>query len=180
MLLFNTFCVYLIPLPSPINFKKTMITDQLNIRAAIPTDLGNLKAVIASSQLFPAELLDEMIAGFFSGKEESIWLTVDGPGPTAVAYCAPEQMTEGTWNLYLIAVHETMKGRGIGKKIIEHLEAELKARKVRILIVETSGLPEYEASQAFYVKRGFQKEAVVREFYAEGEDKIVYWKKLQE
>ena len=64
--------------------------------------------------------------------------------PNAVAYCAPEMMAEGTSNLYLIAVHENFRGKGVGAAIMKQVENILRAKGVRILIVETSGLPAYK------------------------------------
>ncbi len=77
--------------------------DQFTIRPVVAVDLPNLKAVIRDSELFPPELLDDMIAPYLQGQDQNIWLTGDSTTPTFVAFCAPEQMTEGTWNLYLIA-----------------------------------------------------------------------------
>ena len=152
------------------------LMSELKIRNVVSRDLDNLKSVIDSSKLFPSELLDDMISGYLAGKEESIWLTADQTGPTFVAYCAPEQMTEGTWNLYLIAVHSNLQGSGVGRKVLDYLENLLTEMKVRILLVETSGLPEFEATRKFYKKCNYIEEARIRDFYQKGEDKIVFWK----
>lgn len=150
----------------------------LNIRPAKKSDLENLKSVIDSSRLFPSSMLPKMMDGFFKKTEECIWLTLDINEPSMVAYAAHEKLTDGTWNLYLIASHPLVQGRGYGKKMIAHIETELKKKKVRVLVVETSGLPEYEISRKFYEKCGFNKEATIRDFYDKGDDKVVYWKKL--
>jgi ribosomal protein S18 acetylase RimI-like enzyme len=47
-----------------------------------------------------------------------------------------------------------------------------------VLLVETSGLPAFARARAFYRARGFDEEARIRDFYAAGEDKIVFWKAL--
>ncbi len=47
-----------------------------------------------------------------------------------------------------------------------------------MLLVETSSLPEYERTRSFYDQLGFDREAVIRAFYAKGEDKVVFWKHL--
>jgi GNAT superfamily N-acetyltransferase len=90
-------------------------------------------------------LLDDMAAGYLSGANaDDAWLTVDdGTGPVAVAYYAPEPMTDGTWNLRLIAVHPDRQGRGHGVALTRAVERTLAARGARVLLVETSGLPAF-------------------------------------
>jgi ribosomal protein S18 acetylase RimI-like enzyme len=87
-------------------------------------------------------------------------------------------MTTGTWNLYLIAIHPNRQGQGYGAALIAHLEQSLAARGERVLIVETSGLPAFDRTRAFYRKIGYEEEARIREFYQAGEDKIVFRKAL--
>lgn len=87
-------------------------------------------------------------------------------------------MTEGTWNLYLRAVHPDRQGQGHGTLLLRHVEQELRARGERVLLVETSGLPNFERTRAFYRKCGFEPEACIRDFYKAGEDKIIFRKAL--
>ncbi len=150
------------------------------IRAINKGDLDGLKIVIETSALFPPDLLDGMVSDYFSNPaSQDIWLTklIDGK-PAAIAYCAPERMTESTYNLYLIAVHKDIQGTGIGGQLMRHVEHLLQSHGKRILIVETSGMPEFELTRAFYEKCGYHREAVIRDFYREGDDKVVFWKKL--
>jgi ribosomal protein S18 acetylase RimI-like enzyme len=150
------------------------------IRAVAPGDVPALKSVIDATGLFPSEMLDGMLAGSFEGAGgEDLWLTIDESQPVAVAYCAPERMTQGTWNLYLIAVHPDWQGRGWGTALLAHVEHGLAARGKRILLVETSGLPDFERTRAFYRRCGYDQEASIRDFYQAGEDKIVFRKVLQ-
>ena len=102
----------------------------------------------------------------------------DESGVVAIAYCAPERMTEGTWNLYLIAVHPSYQGKGHGTAMVSYIEKMLAERGERLLLVETSGLPDFERTQAFYRRCGYTEEARIREFYQAGEDKIVFRKAL--
>jgi ribosomal protein S18 acetylase RimI-like enzyme len=150
------------------------------MRPITTNDLTDLKEVINSNELFPTALLDEMTADFFNNENSNdIWLTEESNHhPIAVVYCAPERMTEGTYNLFLIAIHKEYQGLGVGSKLMTQIEELLANMGARILIVETSALPSFELTRKFYLKLGYQKEAVIREFYQEGEDKIVFWKKL--
>ncbi len=149
------------------------------IRPITPEDLPALKAVIDRNELFPSDMLDEMISDYFNNKDSrDYWFTYDDGKPVAIAYCAPEKMTEGTWNLYLIAVHPDRQGLGYGKSMLHHIEQRLAGCGERILLVETSSLESFERTQKFYLKCGYQKEAQIREFYQAGEDKIIFLKSL--
>ena len=143
-------------------------------------DLPTLKEVIESNELFPSELLDGMIEPYFAAADSTdIWLTLEvDQRPVLVAYCAPERMTLGTYNLYLIAVHKDHQGQGLGARAMAYIEEMLRQLGNRILIVETSGLPDFELTRRFYQKIGYTQEAVIREFYQAGEDKVVFLKKL--
>ncbi len=151
-----------------------------NIRPVIKEDLPRLKAVIDGSELFPSELLDGMMEDYFTQTNSTDhWITyVAVDKPVAIAYCAPERMTEGTYNVYLIAVAQSQRGKGIGEKLMSYFEAWAKGIGGRILIVETSSLPEFARTREFYLKLGYTHEATIREFYTTGEDKVVFWKKL--
>ena len=46
------------------------------------------------------------------------------------------------------------------------------------VFVETSGLAEFARTCWFYAEIDYTHEARIREFYQEGEDKIVFWKAL--
>ena len=150
------------------------------IRAIAKTDLDDLKIVIETSGLFPPYLLEEMLGGYLSNSaSEEIWLTtIENNKAIAIAFCAPEKLTEGTYNLYLIAVHSDFQGKGIGSQMMTHIERHLQSNGNRILLVETSGLPEFESTRKFYDKCGYMREAIIRDFYREGEDKVIFWKNL--
>lgn len=59
-----------------------------------------------------------------------------------------------------------------------HLEQLLASQNQRVLLVETSALPEFDRTRAFYTQCGYTEEARIRDFYQAGEDKVVFWKKL--
>jgi len=149
------------------------------IRSVKTEDLPFLIDVVDTSGLFPGEMLTDMIGDSLDDdSSEQYWLTYETDKPVAVAYFAPEQMTSGTWNLYLIAVHIDQQGSGIGTQLMNYIESFLKSKGERILIVETSDLEEFDLTRKFYEDISYQKEAHIREFYNEGEGKVIFWKKL--
>lgn len=155
------------------------MTIEISIRPVEAQDSPQIGVILAATGLFPEEMLPEMIAGYLDGTKRDIWfLCRAGEEAVAFGFCEPERMTEGTWNLLAIAVVPQRQGTGIGSAMIRYLEERLAALGARILLVETMGTPEFEATRAFYRKTGFTEEARIREFYEAGADKIVFWKHL--
>lgn len=157
-----------------------MTIDTNLIRPVTAADVPALCAVIDSTELFPGAMLDEMIAPFLAGgATEDVYLTyADGSGPRAIVYYAPERMTEGTYNLYLIAVDAALQSKGIGAALMAYVEKVLATAGHRILLVETSDLPEFQRTRNFYTRIGYTEEARIREFYGAGEGKVVFWKRV--
>ena len=152
---------------------------QSTIRPATPDDLPALKTLMDAVGLFPSDMLDDMMADYFNDPDSNhFWLTDDDGGLVGIAYYAPERLTDGTWNLYLIAIHPDRQGQGRGAAMMRYVEQALREWGERLLLVETSGLPSYEYQRAFYRRCGYTEEARIRDFYQAGEDKVVFWKTL--
>lgn len=152
----------------------------MNIRPTKQRDIPALQEVLDGTALFPREMLPDMLGGFLSDNEsEDVWLTCEVDGK-AIGFCyaVPEQLAEGAWNMLAIAVLPNLQGSGSGRAITTHLEAELRARGARILIADTSGTDDFAETRAFYRKNGYAEEARIRDFWAPGDDKIVFWKSL--
>lgn len=155
------------------------------IRASVQDDIPSLIALAESIDIFPAEhleILEEMLTDFFESPDEQdrFWLTDedDDEGIVGMIYCEPEQMTSGTWNLRLIAVAPDLQDMGRGGLLLEFLEDHLRQKMGRLLLVDTSGTEDFESVRNFYSKYGFREEALIRNFYEEGDDKITLSKRL--
>jgi ribosomal protein S18 acetylase RimI-like enzyme len=153
------------------------------IRFTTPNDTNALLVLAEATELFEADQIEElaqMLDQHFRNETDSqdIWFTDDDNEPVGVAYVAPERMTEGTWNLYLIAIHPDRQRQGRGANLLRHIEKMLTERGERVLLVETSGLEDFEYVRAFYRKSGYDEEARIREFYKVGDDKIIFRKAL--
>ena len=150
------------------------------IRPTVQADLPGLEAVLDATRIFPSELLEELASGFLAGETaDEGWLTLEEEDqPVALAHYASERMTDGTWNVLAIAVHPDVQGRGHGSALMRHVEQALAARGERLLLVETSGLPDFQGARAFYRGLGYEQEAHIRDFYAAGDDKVIFRKAL--
>lgn len=85
--------------------------------------------------------------------------------------------TEGTWDLYWLAVDPGAHGLGIGTTLVEEMERRL-AGTARLVSVDTSGRPDYDPTRAFYLARGYRAVARVPDFYAPGDDQVIFTKVL--
>ena len=83
-------------------------------------------------------------------------------------------MTDRTWYLYWIAVSKEIQAKGVGGALLHHVEGEICKAGGRLLLIETSSLPHYELTRRFYLKHGYEQTAVIRDFYADGDDMVVF------
>ena len=153
------------------------------IRLTTPNDTTALLALTEATGLFESNQIEElaqMLNQHFSDEADSqgIWLTDYDNEPVGVAYVAPERMTDGTWNLYLIAIHPDHQKQGRGAALLQYVEQMLTERGERVLLVETSGTDDFKYVRIFYRNNGYEEEARIRDFYTDGVDKIVFRKLL--
>lgn len=149
------------------------------IRPTTPADFDALISIAESCGLFEPGETDILASMLKSPAKDDVWFTDEDAGrPVGVAYLAPEKMTNGTWNLYWIAVDPEYQRQGRGKAILNHVEQWLIERNQRILLVETAGVDEFEYVRKFYADNGFEAEACIRDFYEAGVGKVVFRKSL--
>ncbi len=149
-----------------------------SIRPLLRGDLARVAFLVEANAMFPADMLGTMTAPYFAAEEGPRWLVHDAGVVAGVAYYVPEPLTEGTWNTLLICVDPAAHGEGIGTALMRHIEADLRSHKVRVLLVETSGTPGFARTRGFYDMLGYEREARIRDYYAPGDDKVIFRKAL--
>ncbi|MCJ7655886.1 MAG: GNAT family N-acetyltransferase [Dehalococcoidia bacterium] len=90
----------------------------------------------------------------------------------------PTPLTEGTWDIYWLAVAPDKQSQGIGKALLTFAEGNIKETKGRLALIETSSKLEYEATRRFYRAQGYELACRIADFYAPGDDKLVFQKRL--
>lgn len=121
------------------------------------------------------ELVEEhLVKGMASGYC-FLFAELDG---SVVGYTCfgPIPMTRGRFDLYWIAVLKNLQGAGIGKRLMEGTELRIKTMGGRRIYVETSSRKIYESTHRFYHACAYRIEAVLKDFYAAGDDKVIYVK----
>ena len=85
-------------------------------------------------------------------------------------------MADRVWYLYWIAVEKTLHAQGIGTALLNHTEDAIRAAGGRLYLIETSSLAHYEATRKFYLRHGYAIASVLPDFYADGDDLVVFAK----
>jgi ribosomal protein S18 acetylase RimI-like enzyme len=152
------------------------------VRPSVSADIPALQGIAEDAGLFPPEMLPELITPFLLSEGEGVaWLTAELNGEVVgLCYAVAEQFADRVWNMLALGVLSSNRSAGVGIELVRRLELDLQMSGQRILIVETSSSDAFSKARAFYSRAGYAEEARIRDFWAEGDDKIVFWKALQQ
>lgn len=152
-------------------------------RAPLAALLGRIEQfkrdeVEVALELVDASLRDPVASGY-----ECLVAQLDDAGVEHGSLCGylcvgPTPMTEATWDLYWIAVDPKVQGRGIGRQLYAAFVERLRARGGRQVRIETSSKEDYAATGGFYERLGFSIDGRLRDFYAEGDDLLIFYRKV--
>lgn len=100
----------------------------------------------------------------------------DGERVAGYACFGATPLTQGTFDLYWLAVDPASHRHGVGRALVEGVEAEVQACGGRLLVVETSSTPAYAPARRFYETCGYRYSSVIHDYYALGDDLLVFTK----
>jgi len=156
-----------------------------HLRAEVrPADVAAVAALVAATGFFSAEeiavageLVAERIArGAVSGYE---FRFADGAAGLAGYSCFGRiPLTQASYDLYWIVVAPQLQGHGLGRRLLAASEAAVMAAGGRRLYAETSSRPLYAPTRAFYRRCGYREAATLPDFYAPGDGKVVFERRL--
>ncbi len=162
-----------------------METDAIMLRDVVrPGDPAAVRTIVRSSGFFhdhEVEVAVELVEDWLSRGAASAYRFVlaDVAGRPVGYTCYGEiACTVGSYDLYWIAVHADWRGRGLGRRLIAETEQRIAAAGGRRIYVETSARPQYEPTRRFYERCGYRAEAVLADFYAPGDGKVIFCKVL--
>jgi ribosomal protein S18 acetylase RimI-like enzyme len=157
----------------------------LTLRESVEAiDREAVRTLVAATDLFrpneidvAVELVDErLIRGEASGYH-FVFAEDDGKPIGYVCY-GPITVTLHGYDLYWIVVDPQQQGRGIGRKLLQAAEQRIFALGGRQIYIETSGQQIYQSTRGFYDRCGYELVATIPDFYAPGDDKLVYVRHL--
>ncbi len=154
------------------------------IRSLHPADVPAAVALAVASDLFPPEeagVVETLLGGFVAGRadEGHTCLVDDEDGELrAIAYYEPVAATDRAWELLMIGVHRDRQRQGLGARLLGRVEDDLRGRGQRLLLVQTSADPAFDRARAFYAALGYDEEARVRDYFADGDDMVLFRRAL--
>jgi len=158
----------------------------LTIRLATEQDRESILEISRDVGVFTPEevaVVDELLDIYLHEHDnhEYIFIVASDESGCILGYdCyGPTAMTDSTYDMYWLAVSKASQGRGVGKALMEHVERTLRAQGARLIVLETSGTPEYEPTRRFHEHCGYTGRLAVPDFYRQGDDLIVYSKPLR-
>jgi GNAT superfamily N-acetyltransferase len=149
------------------------------LRHLTAADRGRIEQITRDVGLFREEEIPVALEVFdeaVRGSDSYNLLGADVGGQVVGWICwGPTPCTLGTYDLYWMVVDPALQGTGVGTAMLHEMERRL-AGVARLVVVETAGRSDYAPSRAFYQARGYHAAATIPDFYAPGDDQVVFVK----
>lgn len=147
-----------------------------------PADRDVVRAIVESTGFFheaevavAVELVDERLAKGRGSGYHFVFAERDGRtgGYACYGHIAG---TAASFDLYWIAVEASLQRAGLGRVLMAEAERLIRAAGGQRVYAETSNRAQYAPTRRFYERCGYRLEAVLKDFYAPGDDKAIYVK----
>lgn len=152
------------------------------IRALCADDRDALAALLAGEASFRADerpVALQLIDGALAGDPDyRVRVAVAGERVVGYACYGPTPMTAASFDLYWLVVEAAQRGRGFGRRLVEDVEAEIRAGGGGNIRIETSPAPAHAAARALYAKLGYPLAVELAAFYRADEPLLIYYKRI--
>lgn len=127
--------------------------------------------------LIAEEVLDDALAEGANGHYQSFAAEEDG---TLVGWICfgPTPCTVGTFDIYWLVVTPQKQRNGVGAYLMQYATNLIRNRNGRMIVAETSGHSRYQSTRRFYERMNYSPVSRIRDFYALGDDKVIYVKSI--
>jgi ribosomal protein S18 acetylase RimI-like enzyme len=149
-----------------------------------PSDREAIRDVVSATGMFrpnevnvAVELVDDcLIEGTTSGYH---FVLAEEAGRIVGYVCfGPITVTLHSYDLYWIVVEPSQQGKGVGRSLLQQAEERIRELGGRQVYIETSGQEQYQPTRGFYDRCGYELIATIADFYAPGDDKLIYVRRL--
>jgi ribosomal protein S18 acetylase RimI-like enzyme len=157
----------------------------MKIRSLARKDKAALLSMLIKTKAFTSKEIDvamELVDIVLKDKDQKdykVHCSVNDQEKLVGYICyGPSPMTEGTFDLYWIAVDPECQKQGVGSRLVDYLEGEIRKVQGRMILADTASISEYEETRRFYLRTGFREVARITDYYYPGNDRITFCKRL--
>ena len=149
-----------------------------------PDDTRNVREIVESTGMFrpdevdvAVELVDERLA---KGEPSGYYFLFAEIHGHVVGYACygPIACTVASFDLFWIAVRRDCQTQGLGRKMLDECERLIQRAGGTRIYIDTSGRAQYLPTRRFYERCGYTTEATLTDFYAPGDDRVIFSKAL--
>ncbi len=146
-----------------------------------PRDREQLVQIIKMQKNFlqcEIDIAIEVIDATFHPKEDYRVLAAADEQRQMLGFISygPIPLTDNRYDLYWIAVDPVQGRHGIGTMLLAEMEKRLRSSQAVHVYIDTSSTDGYLPARKFYEKNGYEVAAHLKDFYRDGDDKIIYRK----
>lgn len=151
----------------------------------LPPDRDAIAAILSEAGVFRddevaigLELVDESLDP--GPRTDYEWRLAEGEGGVLLGFACfgPVTLTDGTFDLYWIAVAPSARGSAVAGAIERSVAESVAGRGGRWLLAETSSTPPYAPARRFYEKSGYALLENIPDFYRLGDGRLTFGKRL--
>ncbi len=151
-------------------------------REVRPSDREDVRKIVAATGFFsPAEtdIAVELVEETLREGDGYLFLFAEWNGNVVGYACfGPIPCTKTSYDLYWIAVDPRFQRSGVGGRLLAETEKEIFRLGGRRIYIDTSSRDQYETTRVFYRAQGYLEEALLQDFYAPGDGKIIFFKAI--
>jgi ribosomal protein S18 acetylase RimI-like enzyme len=156
----------------------------LSIRKDIHSeDAGKIRGILSGTGFFDEapdeidvamELVHSAIDDGNDAENYRILIAEDGSEVVGYICYAHVPCTLSTYEMYWICVDKRTQGKGVGRALVDEALGEVRGLGGVKIILYTAGREQYLPTQRFYASCGFALEARLKNYYAPGDDCLIY------
>jgi len=162
---------------------KQLVNGAISIRPADPKDKSRILSVIGSYRVkwdrdIAKRYYDDYFLSSVNLKDDKIYVAVlDNKIIGVTGYSIDRYEARNYW-LGWFYIHKQYSQKGYGTQLLNFIIGKLSKKRIKRLFVNTSSHPFYRAALDLYLKNGFRIDAVIKDYYWNGEDQIILSKQL--
>jgi GNAT superfamily N-acetyltransferase len=145
-------------------------------------DPGRIKGLVESTGVFSAEEAQtaaDLADWTLSGTDFYRFIFAEHDGELIGYTCYDRiPLSAVSYDLYWIAVASAARGSGLAHELMERTAAEVRRDGGLWIFAETSSREPYAPARAFYLSSGFEEVARFADFYALGDAKVMFRRRL--